>query len=424
MRRLIFVVICLSLLLIKAVAQEASDENKKKAQFLNGRDIHDIRPDFLVPESPAFSVLGVNAENVIRPETPRDLALSLLNGVDPQGNMQTGIALDFTPYLLIRGTSFSLAEYRHHPFEQFLSRIQLSFATTKGSSEDDKSLRAAVGLRFTVVDLGDARTDKLLDKRFFEITDQIQKQDRAKLDVLSIRLAKLEDRIDKATSDEEKGKINQQIEEIDADIKELKKVGEQQLQSAWKQALDEHNKGTWNATNIAFGVAPVFFSTDGSFDKLTSEGVTVYSTVAFGFDIFKNTDGEPPSSALNWLRKNAQMLVHARYAVGEKKPLDNGMGFRKQDSAVVGAQLRMRGPSIWSKEDKGGDFTFSLEGDYIYTDFRKGGDDTFYRFIAAVEIKPFKNAGVTLKLSVGGETQRRMDGDNAFVLSAISWALD
>src|ERR1051326_6742315 len=98
--------------------------------------------DLSVPESPAFTVLGVTPQTVTRPASPRALATSLLNGVDPQGNFQTGLALDTVPYLLFMGNSITVNDYRNSTGTRFLSNTQVSFATTKGSS-DDKSLRLA-----------------------------------------------------------------------------------------------------------------------------------------------------------------------------------------------------------------------------------------------------------------------------------------
>src|SRR5258708_17355465 len=56
--------------------------------------------DFSVPDSPAFTILGVTPQTITRPTTPRGLAASLLNGVDENGNFQAGFALDTAPYML------------------------------------------------------------------------------------------------------------------------------------------------------------------------------------------------------------------------------------------------------------------------------------------------------------------------------------
>jgi hypothetical protein len=99
--------------------------------------------DLSVPDSPAFTVLGLTTQTITHPATPRALATSLLNGVDQNGNFQTGVAIDTTPYLLFYGNDVTLEKYQQSQVIRFLSRTQFSFATTKGASESDKSARFA-----------------------------------------------------------------------------------------------------------------------------------------------------------------------------------------------------------------------------------------------------------------------------------------
>ena len=66
--------------------------------------------DLSVPQSPAFAILGITPDNIIRPGSPRDLALSLLNGVGKNGAFQSGIAIDTAPYLLFAGRLKTLSE--------------------------------------------------------------------------------------------------------------------------------------------------------------------------------------------------------------------------------------------------------------------------------------------------------------------------
>ena len=47
--------------------------------------------DLSVPASPAFTLLGTTPENVVRPTTPRLLALALANSVDLRGVLQSGL---------------------------------------------------------------------------------------------------------------------------------------------------------------------------------------------------------------------------------------------------------------------------------------------------------------------------------------------
>ena len=112
--------------------------------------------DFSVPDSPAFTILGLTPQNVVSPASPRELATTLLNGVDKNGNFQTGIAID-TSLLNLSSKKVTIKKYRKN---KMWYRTQLSFATSKGSEDQDEALRLAFGIRFTPLDLGDPRSDK------------------------------------------------------------------------------------------------------------------------------------------------------------------------------------------------------------------------------------------------------------------------
>ena len=111
--------------------------------------------DWAVPESPAFTVLGLTPQTVTRPSSSQQLATTLLNGIDQNGNFQSGIALDLQPYMLWYGHTVSYAKYRDSRATRFLSRAQLSVGSSKGATGDDKSARVALGLRLTLLDKGD-----------------------------------------------------------------------------------------------------------------------------------------------------------------------------------------------------------------------------------------------------------------------------
>ena len=388
----------------------------KSVEYLSGKPAQDVRPDFFVPDSPAFSVLGVTPETTIRPESTRDFAISLLNGVDPRGNMQSGLAIDTAPYLL---TGVDLADYRKDPFKRFLSRTQLSIATTKGSSDDDKSVRASIGLRFTLFDKGDPRLDTGLDSAFYGAIKAARVQEIVKLIEMSDRLEKIviaNEKAKNAGNEARMKELENANEAIEKEREELENLTEKDLQGQWTAVLKEYEKGQWNATSATIGIAPIFFSEDGGYDDIKSKGYTLYGTLSYGFDLFEAKDG-----AGSWLRKNAHLLFHVRYSADQEEPLDDGSGFREQDTTIFGAQLRFLGPKI--SNQKGGDLAFALEVDNILKDFENGGDDDTTRFTGVIELKPFKNSGFTLKVAAGGEDGGDQD-DNGFVVTSVNWAFD
>jgi hypothetical protein len=121
-----------------------------------------ITLDLAVPDSPALAILGLSPETVVRPSTPRDLATTVLNGVDRRGNLQSGLAVDFAPLFLFAGNTLTYEDYKGSRGSRLFGRTQLSFATAKGASDSDKSMRLAVGVRTTIWDAGDPRMDETL----------------------------------------------------------------------------------------------------------------------------------------------------------------------------------------------------------------------------------------------------------------------
>ncbi len=143
-------------LFLQASTAFAEDEPKKNNSVIN------FDNGFSVPESPAFTALNVTPQKINRPDSPKDLAVDLLQGTDRKGNLQTGIAIDTTPALLLAGKNFTINRYRNNLSYRLASRFQFSVATTKGATDDDKSARLALGFRFTPYDDGDPRLDTVL----------------------------------------------------------------------------------------------------------------------------------------------------------------------------------------------------------------------------------------------------------------------
>lgn len=131
--------------------EEQTDISKVKTDDLRGY------LDLNVPEAPAFTALGITPETIITPGSQHDLALALLDGVDQNGNLQSGLAVEVSPYAMAFGDEVSLLEYKNGPLTRFLYNTKLSFATSSGNSDADNADRKSIGLRFTLWNFGDLR---------------------------------------------------------------------------------------------------------------------------------------------------------------------------------------------------------------------------------------------------------------------------
>lgn len=104
-----------------------------------------------VPESPAFTFLGVSPNLVSRPASVRDLGVALLTGINADGAAQQGFALDVTPWIFVPGLDIPLADYRASVWKRGLANLQLSFGTVATAGEPSAT-DAALGLRTTLFD--------------------------------------------------------------------------------------------------------------------------------------------------------------------------------------------------------------------------------------------------------------------------------
>lgn len=133
-----------------AVAQGSDAE--KLEQF--GVEVADLvgRLDLDVPDSPAFAILGITPQNVINPDTPAELAAAVFVGNDDNDNGQEGLALEFRPYLMAKGSDLTLGDYANNPW---LARMAISFADSSGTGASDKTDRQSIGFSFTPIDKRD-----------------------------------------------------------------------------------------------------------------------------------------------------------------------------------------------------------------------------------------------------------------------------
>lgn len=333
-----------------------------------------VNADLAVPDSPAFTVLGVTPENVSHPTTPKEFATSLLNGVDQRGNFQTGLALDFVPFLTFFGKQTSLNEYKEQRISRFLARTQVSFATTKGVTEEDKSTRLALGLRMTLLDKGDPRLDDALEECYDSADD------------------------DPRFSTEAYVILPGDSEELKAE-KRLKRGN--LLAELTKPCDDRARKRNWNATGWIVGVAPSWISKTGETNNFEWNGGGFWSTFAYGFE------------TVDALKNNSQLLFHVRYRDSELVPdADDPTLFFSEDSFYLGGRLRIA-PGEEAKS------IFSLEGNYIRSRKENGPWDNSRRFSLGLEQRIAEN--IWFALSVGGQGGRTDGANHAFVLSSFKW---
>jgi hypothetical protein len=330
------------------------------AQIDTTKAVKLVNLDLTVPDSPALVILGLSPEKVVRPGAPRDLATTLVNGVDQHGNLQSGLAVDFAPRFLFFGNNLEFVDYRDHKRTQILGRTQVSLATTKGASDSDKSVRAAFGLRSTLWDQGDPR----LDQALVDCLNAIQ------VPVPTTALV---------TSDQRSAWELEQTKVLKP------KVEACQSASA---------KRRWNASSLAVGIAPSFQSTTGESDDFKYAGAAVWASLALKLGTI------------------AQFVAQGRYRNKEQVPLKTTKGaFFEQDSAALGLRLVLGEPVR----------ALVLESDIGRQSPTTGGNTTTFTLSGGGQLK--LSSDLWLTASVGGKLNGSTEEERGmFVLSSFKWA--
>lgn len=346
--------------------------------------------DMSVPESPAFTVLGLTPQTVTRPTSPRQFATSLLNGVDTSGNFQSGLAMDFVPFLMLAGDQSTLREYQTQYVTRLLSRSQFSFASTKGATEDDKSMRLALGLNVTLWDRGDPRTDEELMTCLSTMklpNPPVQLEPELLDDHPSVEALK------------EFAEANKRYAADQTRFEKEKQEAVEFNNAVSTKCREESRKRNWNRSSWTVAAAPSWISPTGQTKNFVWNGGGFWTSLAYGFEDIAG------------LKDRSQLIVHARYRNSEKVADPNLAGkFITQNSAFFGSRFRHGSPT----------FNGSFEYTFLRTRPRGKDWDTSARLSLGFERRIAGDTWFTLAL--GGETGRADGRNNGFVLSSFKWA--
>ncbi len=360
--------------------------------------------DMSVPESPAFTALGLTPQTVTRPTSPRQFATSLLNGVDTNGNFQSGLALDFVPYLMLTGSQSTLREYQTQYITRLLSRTQLSFATTKGASDDDKSMRLALGLNITLWDRGDPRTDDQLMTCLstmklpnppLQLEPELLEDPPSSQD--SAIFAEQQKRYNAAVKNFAVASQNYAKDQARYEKEKLETIEFNNAVSS--KCRDESRKRNWNRSSWTIAAAPSWISTTGQTKNFVWNGGGFWTSLAYGFE------------GIGGLKDRSQLILHGRYRNREQVPDPATPGaFLSQNSSFFGSRFRHGSP------------TFNGSFEYTFLRTRPAGKavDNSARLSLGFERRIAGDTWFTLAL--GGETGRADGKNNGFVLSSFKWA--
>jgi hypothetical protein len=354
-----------------AAQSNNSGTNKSNADCiatdLSNCDLNATITDIAPPDSPAFTLLGLNPSNVSKPNSPSQLAASVLNAFDDNGHFQSGTALDVVPFLVFGAKSFRLGKYTDNSASaaatRILSRTSVSFATTKGTSTPDTAVRLGLGFRSALIDSGDPRAGFQTCVRDIDV-----------------HLVPPDNPTGQPTYADAQGRP----------------VSDMQFKQMFADCRTKSGNKIWNANSLVIAGAMSWISTDGSTSNLQSNGSAFWASTSWNM-------------TTNW----AQLIASARRQTGQQVvPPTFGAetaansSFVIQDSTVIGGAIKF-GRS---------DFNGNVTGLYIGKR-TAGKPDSYPEFGFGVEKKLVSDLYLELNYRYD-MTQKNVSG----VLANIKWS--
>ena len=127
--------------------------------------------DYDVPSSPAFTVLDATPQQVTRGGAVKPLVVSAFSNFLQTGELDPGIAVDFSPYVLLGGGFKNIDDYKEKKnwYKRMLANSMFSGAVLK-NSKDSTNADIGIGFRITFHDSHDLFSNSQVAA---DITDKI-----------------------------------------------------------------------------------------------------------------------------------------------------------------------------------------------------------------------------------------------------------
>ena len=347
---------------IKALSESASTLCAQSANLVKTKQG--------VPDSPAFAILGLKPETVVRPKTPEDLAVSFLNAIDAAGHGQQGFAVDFIPYLVFAGKSATLQDYQQSRWTRLFSNTQVSLAYAAGQNKADESRRFAFGVHITPWLADDPRMNR----------DHI------------VCLAKV------ATSALAKSSpVPELLPGQDEDA--LNEAQRLRLVDGAKDCRAVNESQHWDDSAWTVGITPAWKSLTGKADDLNFDGLALWSSLALKLG---NRDAATDRGSL---------VAHVKYRLDEEIPgtASASAATDKQNSLILAGRY----------EFGRANFNFALETSYINVYRMLAQDDDYLQFAAGLNYRLLKS-DFWLRGSVGRTSGRATADETVFGLT-LAW---
>lgn len=358
--------------------------------------------DMSIPTTPAFSVLGATPETILQPKAPRDLAVSLVQGLSDKEKLGKGVGFDIAPYMLAFGAKTTLKTYKENLDVRVLSNAQLSFGAIKQDVTGGGNItRLSGGASFIFFDDGDPRLSEALSICF----------NKAVKNELTINSADGVAWVQETLNEQQKSDKTADGEAAGGSV--AKKVGPKpgplmiaatrRLSDAYDDCRTKFKTATWNSTRWTAGLAQAVHNRGGGTHKGAAGLWTTYSL---------NLDGDDMGKDLAEMAKEnrSQALFHYRRTNREEvASTTDARGFELRRGDLLGIGYK------YGSDKRNVSAEFSVQ----HAKFDTGGSETSRKLALGGELMVSKD--LWLVLTIGGQGGQKNGNNSPFALAGLKF---
>lgn len=265
-----------------------------KAQNVDSLTLSELKLNFVVPDIPAFKTLGTDPTNLLRPSTPKALAVSMSQFYnDRKVVIPKAFAMELSPALLISASKHTLRELQTYQKHAVINSLRISLGSSNDTNITTSGRSMSLGLRITPINKGDMQTDKAFLQEvsnhlhLFVLTEDSLRRQFAQANIDSVKRWA-------GSSDPNIHNIDNVVDWDDALYEKLRsdslwlkkyntfKTGIKSFDfDKWLAAEKEaYKKRNWNATKLDFAAAAMGSSPDSLVKSVRFKRADVWATLA------------------------------------------------------------------------------------------------------------------------------------------------
>lgn len=336
--------------------------------------------DLSVPDSPAFTLLGISPETIARPTSFRSLSVSVLNSLDPDRDL----ALECSLSNLLRGTQqMTLAQYRSDARARLLRNTQFTLAKARSAQPPGApSTRLALGLHTLLTRDGDPLRSARYDRAFQDLA----KRQQDALDRQEEEIDRLQEEIDRLRATETLPGRDRKLAEARAALtraEEEKRTLTLGFPEKVRRAYQALGPEIEAAPKLQIAAAPCFVDSPEAPNQYRWDGYGAWASYSFGGKVDLPAEGGAFNGS--W---NSQFIAHVRVRAGERAGAT-----ATRETTLAGLRWRAGGPEL----------KFSLEATSVRTKRSSGGtkNDTLLGLV----LEPRLSEAVWASVSVQRDTR-------------------